>query len=96
MVVQTEDLWLSAIKKGEFVFELPDDGHAATVDGDFKIQFQCYHADFSWWVTALWSLTNFSFLGWIGPRVGSVAPETYGLFFFVSWNLEYLIIWSKL
>jgi phosphatidylinositol-3,4,5-trisphosphate 3-phosphatase/dual-specificity protein phosphatase PTEN len=46
----TEELWLGAIRKGEFVFELPDDGRAATVEGDFEIQFQCYHADFSCWL----------------------------------------------
>lgn len=46
----TEDLWLSAIRKGDFVFELPDGGRAATVNGDFKIQFQCYNVDFSCWL----------------------------------------------
>lgn len=46
----TEELWLGAVRKGEFVYELPDDGRATTVDGDFQIQFQCYHADFSCWL----------------------------------------------
>jgi phosphatidylinositol-3,4,5-trisphosphate 3-phosphatase/dual-specificity protein phosphatase PTEN len=48
VVVQAEDVWLSALKSGVFVFELPDDGHAAAVDGDFKIHFQDRNVDFSW------------------------------------------------
>ncbi|KAG0564540.1 hypothetical protein M758_8G115300 [Ceratodon purpureus] len=45
-----EDVWLSAIKSGVFLFELPDDGHAAAVDGDFKIHFQDRNVDFSCWL----------------------------------------------
>lgn len=46
--MQAEDVWLSALKSRVFLFELPDCGHAATVDGDFKIHIQDWNVDFSW------------------------------------------------
>ncbi|XP_073386395.1 uncharacterized protein [Physcomitrium patens] len=48
----TEDLWLSAMKSGVYVLELPEDGHAAVVDGDFKVHFQNRHVDFSCWLNS--------------------------------------------
>lgn len=47
---QAEDVWLSALKSRVFLFELPDCGHAATVDGDFKIHIQDWNVDFSCWL----------------------------------------------
>ncbi|XP_024359682.1 phosphatidylinositol 3,4,5-trisphosphate 3-phosphatase and protein-tyrosine-phosphatase PTEN2A isoform X5 [Physcomitrium patens] len=45
-----EDLWISALNSKVLLFELPNGGHAAAVDGDFRIHFQNGEVQFSCWL----------------------------------------------
>lgn len=54
--MQAEDVWMSTAKSGVLLFQLPDNGHVAAVDGDFKIHFQDRNVEFSWYFIG-WSLS---------------------------------------
>ena len=47
-VVQSEDIWFNAPRKGVLVFALPGERCVADINGDFKIQFSDRHGDFYW------------------------------------------------
>lgn len=49
-LVQSEDIWFNAPRKGVLVFALPGERCVADITGDFKIQFGDRHGDFYWYV----------------------------------------------
>ena len=50
VVLQSEDIWFNAPRKGVLVFALPGERCVADISGDFKILFSDRHGDFYWCV----------------------------------------------
>lgn len=52
-MLQPEDFWIRAPRKGFVVFALPGEPGLTELSGDFKIHFHDRHGDFYWLVNFL-------------------------------------------
>ena len=53
IILQSEDFWFSAPKKGVMVFALPGEPGLTELAGDFKIHFHDGQGDFYWSVSLI-------------------------------------------
>jgi hypothetical protein len=61
VVLQSEDIWFNAPRKGVLVFALPGERCVADISGDFKILFSDRHGDFYWescWIVYEWAVNG--------------------------------------